>query len=64
MMTSPAEIIGTAAKAVVKTLKDNQPPKGLVQMLIVTEKQYAGMEYIVGEEKSTILDSDERLVIL
>ncbi|MGI5875146.1 MAG: CRISPR-associated endonuclease Cas2 [Bacillota bacterium] len=55
---------GTAAKAVVKTLKDNRPPKGLVQMLVVTEKQYAGMEYIVGEEKNTILDSDERLVIL
>ena len=33
-------------------------------MLKVTEKQYSKMEYIVGESKSEVLDSDERLIIL
>lgn len=30
----------------------------------VTEKQYSKMEYVVGENKSCVLDTDERLVIL
>ena len=38
--------------------------QGLVQLLTVTEKQYSKMDLIVGEIKSEILDSDERLVIL
>ncbi|MEG1791023.1 MAG: CRISPR-associated endonuclease Cas2 [Clostridia bacterium] len=42
----------------------NKPQKGLVQLMIVTEKQYARMEYLVGEKNSIVLDTDERLVIL
>lgn len=41
-----------------------KPPQGLVQMLVVTEKQYARMEYIVGENQSEIIDSDERTIFL
>lgn len=41
-----------------------QSPEGLVQLLSVTEKQYSKMDLIVGETKSEVLDSDERLVIL
>ena len=36
----------------------------LIELLKVTEKQYAKMEYIVGRGKSNILDTDERLVII
>lgn len=50
--------------ALVENIKKNKPPEGLVQVLKITEKQYAKMEYIVGENKSNVLDSDERLVIL
>ncbi len=42
----------------------NKPGEGLVQLLTVTEKQYAKMDIIVGAVKSEVLDSDERLVIL
>lgn len=41
-----------------------KPPKGLVQVLVVTEKQYSKMEFIVGESKNDIIDSYEKLVIL
>ena len=34
------------------------------QLLTVTEKQYSKMDFIVGEIKSEVLNSDERLVIL
>lgn len=53
-----------AADGIVENIKKNKPQAGLVQMLKVTEKQYSKMEYIVGESKSEVLDSDERLIIL
>lgn len=54
----------TAADAIVDNVKRNKPEAGLVQLLKITERQYAKMEYIVGENTSNVLDSDERLVIL
>lgn len=54
----------TAANAIVGAVKSNKPDEGLVQMLVITEKQYSRMEYVVGEKQSSIIDSDERLVIL
>lgn len=54
----------TSAKAVESNVKKNKPPEGLVSMLIITEKQYADMEFIVGDKKSDVIDSDERLIIL
>lgn len=54
----------TLADAVIENVRKNKPEKGLVQVLRVTEKQYAKMEFIVGEGKSEVLSSDERLVIL
>lgn len=41
--------------SIVKAIKDkiekNKPPKGIVQMLVITEKQFSFMEYIVRREK-------------
>lgn len=54
----------TVAKSVTDHVAKNKPPKGLVQLLTVTEKQFEKMEYIVGEYHSEVLDTDERLVIL
>jgi CRISPR-associated protein Cas2 len=54
----------TSSTAIVKSLRDNKPAKGLVQIMIVTEKQFSRMEYLCGEKVSSVLDSDERLVIL
>lgn len=54
----------TMADAIISNVKKNRPDHGLVQVLKITEKQYSKMEYIVGESKSDVLNSDERLVIL
>ncbi len=54
----------TVADFIIENVRKNKPSSGLVQLLKITEKQYARMEYIVGEAKSEVLDSDERLVIL
>ena len=57
-------LISTAVNAIVENIHKNKPEEGLIQLLTVTEKQYAKMDIIIGEIKSEVLDSDERLVIL
>ncbi len=59
MITSPSMEF-----SVKNMINANKPPKGLVQTLIVTEKQFVKMEYIVGEYKSDVIDSEERLIVL
>ena len=55
---------GTAVNAIVDNVHKNKPEEGLVQLLTVTEKQYSKMDLIIGEMKSEVLNSDERLVVL
>lgn len=45
-------------------LEKNKPKKGLVQVLIITEKQFSQIQYIVGEKKSNVIDKEDRLIIL
>ena len=45
-------------------IEKNKPNKGIVQMLVITEKQFASMEYIVGEKNYNNVDNTERLLIL
>ncbi|MCI8648009.1 MAG: CRISPR-associated endonuclease Cas2 [Firmicutes bacterium] len=54
----------TAANAVISNVRKEKPESGLVQMLTITEKQFAKMEFVVGESSGEVLDNDERLVIL
>lgn len=54
----------TAEASARKSIRDIKPPKGLVQILSVTERQFAKMELIVGENKSEVVDSDERILVL
>lgn len=54
----------TAVRTIVANVHKNKPEEGLVQLLTVTEKQYAKMDIIIGDIKNEVLDSDERLVIL
>ena len=54
----------TVQKSVTDVIRREKPPEGIVQLLTVTEKQFAGMTYITGGYKTDVLDSDERVVIL
>lgn len=57
-------ITPNAEKAVIAQIKANKPPSGIVQVLTVTEKQFANMEYLVGNFKSEVVDSDKRMIVL
>ncbi|KRN51507.1 hypothetical protein IV49_GL000125 [Kandleria vitulina DSM 20405] len=45
-------------------LKAHAPKKGDVEILVITEKQFSKIEYLVGEKQSIIEDSEERMIIL
>lgn len=53
-----------AAAAVIQNVKEQAPDRGLVQLLTVTEKQYANMQLIIGSAHDEVVNSSERLVIL
>ena len=59
IMTSPS-----MEKSMKNMVHNNKPPKGLIQTITITEKQFVKMDYIVGEYTSDIIDSEERLIIL
>ncbi len=54
----------TTVESIQKSVRKNKPPEGLVQMLAVTERQFAKMEYVTGEHHSEILDTDERMIVI
>lgn len=54
----------TSANAITENIRKHKPLAGLVQMLVITEKQFQKMEFVIGERISNVIDSDERLVIL
>lgn len=55
---------GSQATLMSKQVKKAVPQDGLVQMLVVTEKQFAGMELLAGELNATYINSDKRYVEL
>lgn len=52
------------AEKIKKYIRKSKPESGLVQMIIVTEKQFSKMETLVGEVSSEVICTTDRLVIL
>lgn len=52
------------ANLIANKVRDNKPPKGLVQMFIITEKQFSRMEILVGEVSEEYITDDRRLIVL
>lgn len=53
-----------AADNMIANIRKNKPTHGLVQVLRITEKEYARMEYIVGTASNEIVTDDRRILIL
>ena len=54
----------TAAEAIRRAVLAQSPTAGIVQLMIVTEKQYNSIEFVTGNAESETLATDERLVNL
>lgn len=52
------------AKSVVARIESFKPPQGVVCAMIITEKQFAGISFIVGDMKSDVVTTEQSLVIL
>lgn len=59
MMTSPA-----MENSIKLLIHKNKPSQGIIQTLVVTEKQFVKMDYVVGEYTGDVIDTEERLVVL
>ena len=57
-------ITQSSVDAYMESVRKHKPARGAVQALVITEKQYGRMEYILGERTGDVLDSDERFVEL
>lgn len=54
----------TIANLVINRLEANKPKSGLVQILIVTEKQFGNIINLVGEVKSDTINNDNRMIVI
>lgn len=45
-------------------LEAHKPPDGDVELLVITEKQFSQIDYIVGKKKAETEDSENRLIVL
>lgn len=54
----------TNVRAVSAKLDRFTPTDGVVQLLTVTERQFASMEYLTGEHTSGAIQNTERIVVL
>lgn len=51
------------ANSKLNTIKAFLPPDGNILALTITEKQFSSMEILLGESKSDVVTTDERLLI-
>ncbi|VTS28079.1 CRISPR-associated protein Cas2 [Streptococcus pseudoporcinus] len=54
----------SANLAMIDRLQENNPKKGTITLLTVTEKQFARMIYLNGSRNTAIANSDSRIIFL
>jgi len=53
-----------SVKLVIEKIKRNKTKDGIIQVLVLSEKEFNNIEYIVGESTNNVLSTVERVVIL
>lgn len=54
----------TADQLAREAIRKARPPKGIVQMMTITEKQFAKIEFLTGTSHSDVISTDERIIEL
>ena len=57
-------LIQTAEKNLKEAVKKLKPPSGMVMVISITEKQFAKAEFVVGNMRTDVLDTDDRITII
>jgi len=55
---------GNSVKLVMDKIKLNKTKKGIIQVLVLSEKEFNSIEFITGETTSNVLSSLKRVVII
>lgn len=63
-MYSKIALNNTTANLIKNKVRKNKVKSGLIQLMIVTEKQYSGIEFISGESSTKVVDNTSRMVVL
>ena len=53
-----------SADSIVKKINSFLPPKGSILVLTITEKQFSQIEVLLGENKTDVITTDDRIIIL
>lgn len=54
----------TAAQFLRMQIRNQEVKEGLIQVMTITERQYADIELVIGETQSETLDDMRRLVVI
>lgn len=54
----------TAQERVMAAVRRIKPGEGLINMMSITEKQYERIECVIGSNKTELVDTTDRLVVL
>lgn len=57
-------ITAAKAEAIIEKVRKEVPKKGQIDVLNLTEKQYASMVTLLGERDDIVINSDDRLIEL
>lgn len=57
-------INGNSQQALVDRIQKNKPPKGLVMLLQVTDRQFENIKIITGDFQTNVIHSTEKVVEL
>jgi len=52
----------TNVEKTIKLVKNFKPKEGNVAILTITEKQFAEIEYIIGEFDTNVINSEDRMI--
>ncbi len=55
---------GSTIRLVQAHLQSNVPAKGVVQVMVITEKQFADIVYLAGESRSEVVDSTDKFLLI
>lgn len=54
----------TQSSFLIERIRKKSPKKGIIQVMNITEKQYSQIEYIIGNNNSKIISSEDKLIVL
>ncbi len=54
----------TTAGFIKSKVRKNKVKGGLIQLMVVTEKQFSSIEYVAGENPSKVVENTDRMVVL